>query len=359
MMKIVYFVDYFEPHVWGVETAFGYIARGMVDLGHDVTILTCHHDSYLPSTQICDGMTIHRMWSHRYSYMVRWLIRWYGMSADIFHGSSRAGAFIVWLLSSIRKISRKKIRTIVTIHDYYGKLWFRYRPILWLLYRLVERTMYRLPYDQTITVSDYNQTKLPTSSIVINHGIDTSVRKITWWSKKYDFLYYGRSTREKWLWVLIWALGQLYLGWYTFRAVIIAPKTFEWRWQIDHDILSQLIDAWVLYRYEPMSIPQLIETISSSRNVVVPSLNEWFGFGAAQACAMDIPVVVSDAWALPQTISGYHIITKAWSISDLKQWLYRALQEQRDFVPKKMYNRNQSIESHHNIYTTIYGTHRS
>jgi glycosyltransferase involved in cell wall biosynthesis len=44
--------------------------------------------------------------------------------------------------------------------------------------------------------------------------------------------------------------------------------------------------------------------------VIIPSLAEGFGFSAAEACAMNKPVVVSNTTSLPEVVSGKYVLVK-------------------------------------------------
>lgn len=362
IMKIVYFIDFFEPHLWWVETAFWKLIRGVALQWNDVSVVTSRHDQYLPHEEMIEWIQIYRKWFWRLSYFFYSILKYrtYTSWATLVHWSSRVGAYIVWFARFFSKIP-----TIVTIHDVYASLWLRYRPIIWRLYRLIEQLMYRLKFDHILTVSEHNVSeiskitkKFPLS--MIYHWVEQREWKIDTLNmsdKAITFLYYWRSTREKWLWVLIWSLSQLYLWGYEFKAVVIAPKSKWWlhdrRWQIDHDIVSQLIDAWVLTWLDPLPHRQLIQMLSSSRCVIVPSLNEWFGFAAVQACLMGLPVVVSKAWALPETVYWRVLFANPWDSKSLKYSLVKALNWEREYIQPKSYSRDKSISKTINLYIKL------
>lgn len=195
---------------------------------------------------------------------------------------------------------------------------------------------------------------------MIYHGVEQRDRKIdnlNTSDKVITFLYYWRSTREKWLWVLIWSLSQLYLWWYEFKAVVIAPKSKWWLhdrwWQIDHDIVSQLIDAWVLTWLDPLPHRQLIQMLSSSRCVIVPSLNEWFWFAAVQACMMWLPVVVSKAWALPETVYWRVLFAQPWDAKSLKHSLVKALNGEWEYIQPKFYSWEKCVAKTLSLYEKL------
>jgi len=52
------------------------------------------------------------------------------------------------------------------------------------------------------------------------------------------------------------------------------------------------------------------EYVGNADCAVVPSLSEGFGFTAAEACALGIPVVATTAGSLPEVVSGEHVLVE-------------------------------------------------
>ncbi|MEM3493835.1 MAG: glycosyltransferase [Thermoplasmata archaeon] len=60
-MKILQVSPYFHPHVGGVESHVLALSRGLVELGHDVKVLTANHSNELPEKEKFEGIEIIRV----------------------------------------------------------------------------------------------------------------------------------------------------------------------------------------------------------------------------------------------------------------------------------------------------------
>lgn len=61
-MKIVQHCVYFPPEVGGLESHVYYLCKGMVERGHDVTVITSRSLPGVPSYEVMDGIEVHRTW---------------------------------------------------------------------------------------------------------------------------------------------------------------------------------------------------------------------------------------------------------------------------------------------------------
>ena len=59
-MKIVMHCVYFPPEVGGLESHVHYLCRGLVDRGHDVTVITSLSRPDLRTHEVIDGIDVHR-----------------------------------------------------------------------------------------------------------------------------------------------------------------------------------------------------------------------------------------------------------------------------------------------------------
>ncbi|MEM3395967.1 MAG: glycosyltransferase [Thermoplasmata archaeon] len=60
-MKILQVSPYFHPHVGGVESHVFALSRGLVELGHEVKVLTANHTNNLPEQEKFEGLEIIRV----------------------------------------------------------------------------------------------------------------------------------------------------------------------------------------------------------------------------------------------------------------------------------------------------------
>jgi len=75
---------------------------------------------------------------------------------------------------------------------------------------------------------------------------------------------------------------------------------------------------------ESVSDALLHRFLTQAYCVVIPSLTEGFGFSAAEACAIGVPVIASDAGSLPEVVSGRHLFFRKGDAHDLADKLKKA-----------------------------------
>ena len=61
-MKIVMHCVYFPPEVGGLESHVYFLCKGLVERGHDVSIVTSHSIPSAPEHEVRDGIEVWRTW---------------------------------------------------------------------------------------------------------------------------------------------------------------------------------------------------------------------------------------------------------------------------------------------------------
>ena len=59
-MKILFVLEYYEPHIGGVETLFKSLAHQLVQKGHEITVVTNRYDAKLSAHEVIDGVEVYR-----------------------------------------------------------------------------------------------------------------------------------------------------------------------------------------------------------------------------------------------------------------------------------------------------------
>src|SRR3954452_7380052 len=60
-MRILLGLTYYRPHVSGMTIYVERLARGLVERGHDVTVLTSRHERSLRTEEVLDGVRVTRV----------------------------------------------------------------------------------------------------------------------------------------------------------------------------------------------------------------------------------------------------------------------------------------------------------
>ena len=218
-MRILFVLEYYFPHVGGVETLFKSLVDKLDQKGHQITILTNRFDPALPKKEKQGSNTT----IHRYKFFNRYLFTFLAFwpairlarSADVIHTTSYNAALPAWIAA---KWTRSK--SVITFHEYWGSLWLK---LPWMtsfsrrLHRAFERMITRLTFDKFIGVSHFTSDSLIKSGVkeskvtTIYNGIeyDATIDRPNREDDSFRFLYFGRVGVGKGLDVLVDAYSLL------------------------------------------------------------------------------------------------------------------------------------------------------
>lgn len=360
-MKILYVLENYYPFVGGVETLFQNVCEGMATK-HTVAVICSAMDSVVPpkgQNYIChNGVFIHRVnTKNRFLFPLFALYKSVQMAkiSDVIHTSTYTGAFPAWVAS---KIWHKPC--VITVHEVLGDRWKKFGfKHAWLL-ELLEKIILKLDFDKYISVSQSTQRQLGRMGIqseVIYNGIDYE----HWNPDKYEpirlhdgftYLYFGRPGITKGLHLLLNVASQVSKVFSKSKLVmILSAEPIDQRQEIlrlikalgleEHIIVMKSVPYGMLPRY-----------IKGADCVVVPSLSEGFGFSCAEACAMGVPVVVTDVDSLPEVVSGKYKVARCSvkslteAITDIPDGIYNVTQ-----LKKFTWDRN--IQEHESLYRSL------
>ena len=152
---VLYVLDYYLPHRWGVETVFEQIISRTIASGKKVIILTSHFDPKLPTYEKHDDLKIYRVGKWRIWFMFQALFKWAqilkNQQIDLIHTSTYWWAIPASLLA---KLFGKKV--LITVHEIFAQLWHQYKGWWkWWIYRIFEWLIFQLPFDAFHCVSLY------------------------------------------------------------------------------------------------------------------------------------------------------------------------------------------------------------
>ena len=121
--------------------------------------------------------------------------------------------------------------------------------------------------------------------------------------KNYVWIFFGRPGISKWLIYFVKAIPEIIKKIPNFKAILnvsesVNNKADDVRKFIKENKLEDYIVRlwWVKYK-------ELWNYILSADVAVVPSLVEWFGFAAAETCAIQQQLICSNAAALTEVVS--------------------------------------------------------
>jgi glycosyltransferase involved in cell wall biosynthesis len=327
-MNVLFVLENYFPHIGGVEVVFRNLCEGLVKKGYHVDIVT-HRLKGTKKSEVIGGVNIHRVNCFRSRYLFTFFsvpkVLKLAKKADIIHTTTFNAAFPAWFAS---KLLKKKC--IITVHEVWVGRWNKLAGIGWLsakMHDLLERLIYLLRFDKYAAVSKSTQKQLIDISVkkektqAIYNGIDyshwnpkkyngESVRKRLKLENNFVYLFTGRPGVSKGLEYLIKAVPSIskLIPNSKLLAIVSKDKAYEKRYRYILDLIKKLKIEDKVIIHNPVSYKDLPNYVKASDCVVVPSLSEGFGFAAAEACAMKIPVVASNTTSLPEVVSGRFIL---------------------------------------------------
>lgn len=362
-MRILFVVDFYPPHIGGVETLFSNLAEGLVKKGNKCIVLT----SKLKNTkkfEFVKGVEIHRVWIP--SFAKRLFFGLFsipkaitlGKQADIIHSSTYPASLSGYLSA---KLNKKK--SVFTVHEVFSKLWFKLQinKMHSIFGYLIEKFSLGLDFDKYICVSRSTARELGKIGIDkekikvihnfleyehINFDKKRDIKKDLNLKNKFVYLYYGRPGISKGTEYLILASKLIKKKIKDSKLVMIMPEKPHSR----HNKMIKLIKENQLENniiiLDSMNRRKLFSYIKTSNCVVVPSLSEGFGFCVAETNYLGTPVVASNVASIPEVISGKYILVQPQSPEAIERGVIDVKNKKYKQTKMKFFNKEKTIKEY-------------
>lgn len=310
MRRFLFVLEYFPPHIGGVEVLFGELAAELARQGHAVEVITSA-DPGDPPHEVRDGVTIRRIkapaFARRYLFMLMAIpvaIR-AARRADLVHTTTYNAAIPAWIAA---RLARKPV--VLTAHEVFGPQWHTMpgmNPLLGVLYRLFESFVLRLGWAHVITPSDFTRNRLPDPSRAttvynaVDHAFwDPSRHRARELPGAFTYLYFGRPGVSKGVEYLLDAAGIIRRERPDSRLVLILSREPERQYRRMIERLAPLGDHVVLVDSVPRD--ELPSYLLGADVVVVPSISEGFGYSAVEAASLGCRVIATSGHATEELL---------------------------------------------------------
>ena len=372
-MKILQFVDNFYPHIGGAETLFKEYTTRLLQAGCEIKVVTS--DSGGITGPAChDGVEVHHFpWRGLFGHPVpnakdlRQFVQW----SDVVHTATLTAA--PRALSISKEFNKP---CLVTIFEVWANKWFwvERNPLKSSLYLLFER------YAITRDYSFYHAISASTEKDLIKYGVegrlvttiypgikqiftgrnghgiseDGSEAHASRGETSKTFLYFGRPGKTKGIFILLDAIreirNELPTGFqFTF---ILSNKPLSEKNRLRGLVKRHRLEKLISIK-EPLAEEQLVAAIKQAYCVIVPSITEGFGLSAAESCTLGKPVIVSDAGALPEVVSGKVLFFQNKNSSDLAAKILLATEDKFTVIPKRVFDWNTSTKELLKVYERL------
>lgn len=375
MANLLFVLDGYFPKVGGGEILFQNLCEALVERGNVVTVITWLSKG-LKKFEIVNGVLIHRVrcFGSRSLFCLSSLPRIFRLSkkVDLIHTVNFVSAPASWFISKVR---RKKC--VLTSHEVLVGNWNNatdFGKVSCFIYSLIERLIYLLPFSHYITVSKSTKKNLlkrgiPSNKVsVVYNSVDYShwnpekydgikVRNDLGINDKFVTLFFGRPVTSKGLDYLIRAVPSLVSKIKNFVLVGLVSENFETLKYRDRSLklVKDLgIENKVIFR---KSVPYsfLPSFVKASDCVVIPSLAEGFGFSAAEACAMGVPVVASCVDSLPEVVSGKFVFSKPKDVKSIVDGVVDVFNGKFNVSDLKKFKKDRMVSDYLKVYDSLLG----
>ena len=369
-MKVLFVLENYFPFIGGAEVLFKNLCEGLVEKGHQVTVITSSLPQ-APYNEMVNGVEALRVQTPRKGSRY-----WFTLLAipssirivkkfDIVQTTTYNGAFPAWLAA---RLAGKKC--LITVHEVIGSDWKDMQGMNWLtawLHRFLEWLIVALPFDRYVTVSQYTAKRVekygirPQRISVAYNGINydqfnmskadrPAIRKMLNLKDNFVYMYFGRPGISKGVEYLIAAVPLISREIPNSKLLLLLGMEPAEGYKKMLSLIKEMQIEGLVVLHDPVPRIELPGYIAASDCVVVPSLSEGFGFTAAEACAMDRPVVVSDVGSLPEIVSGRYVLVEPKNAAAIAAGVIRIHREEAVITDKKYFYWASCIDDYDKIY---------
>lgn len=364
-MKILFIVDYYYPYIGGAEVVHQKLAE-LLAKNHEVVVLT-QSGSAEKLEEMINGVRVMRVKTFNrltFPWQAKKLAYQLASESDVIQVSTYSSGF---LGAAIRRDLSKKVMLLV--HGYLREVWYQLR-LTWfiaILCRWYESILFDKQFDFYVVPSRFTEKNLLKLDIrkekvhVIPHGIDTELfhpmprnnalrLKLGIDDNQKLFLFAGRPSRMKGIEVLLEAFkssdAEIKL------VLMLAKDSKEEYERVIKFIAENMLTEYVLV-IDPVAHNKMPSYLAMADVVVIPSLTEEFCFLAAEASAMNLPLIVSDVGAIPEVVSGKVIFVQPNSSQALAKGLEDAIAERFTVIPRKEWNWDRALAQYEKLYNDM------
>ena len=375
---ILYLLDYYLPHAWGVETVFEQIISRSAEKGYQVIVLTSLYDPKLKKLEKEDNLKIIRTGRWRKSFIRSGF--WTGRKLlkrekiDFIHTTTYWGAIPASLLGMLFK---KKV--LITVHEIFGQLWKQYKP--WRsarIYQVFEWLIFQLPYSIYHCVSLYTLNSLRIAYWIadgklrlIYNGVDhnfwdrskvstdeknTIREKYQLWTY-FSLLYFWHTGISKGIDTLLEAVPELLAQSEDLQLIfnfIPAQRDIEIKTRLS-SLLEKLPpeDTKRVKMYNGLPKSELRALVSQVDGVIAPSLSEGFWSVHTETLVLGTPLITTAISSLPEVTGGKTIMMRPWDKASLLSAVQKLKKSEYESLPEKFFDREKQYAEIELLYQNM------
>jgi D-inositol-3-phosphate glycosyltransferase len=283
--------------------------------------------------------------------------------ADVVHTTTYNAVFPAWLAAKLR---RKPC--ILTVHETWIGNWKEFTNLSTpsaFLHDLAERVLYIFPFTAYSCVSQSTAKELqkhfPKRKIhAISNGFDpaqwkkkvntSSLRKKLNLQNNFVVYGYGRPGTSKGFEYLVEAFHEVENNIPSAKLVLILSNDKQYAKNLEHlkNIASK--NTVFLPSQPYKDLPKFSQMADC---IVVPSLNEGFGYVVLESVASQTPVIATNAGSIPEVIGGKHILVKPRSASTIANGIHDVYNKKWATTKNKAFTWKNNVHQHEKLYREV------
>ena len=367
-MKILIVLEHFHPYIGGVEFLFWQLSNSLVAEGNSVKVITTRYDKSLPKREVIDNIEVIRVSSFNRFLFSIWsipVVISHARNCDIIQTTTYNAAIPSWVAS---KVLRKKC--VITFHEFWGELW-KSLPFLSgiqrFFFRFFEKTVSLLSFTRVVAISDATKSSLikagiePTKIVKIYNGLDypkiAQIQKDLSPNikgpKSKSFLFVARLGVSKGYDLLLPASEKVLQNHPEYQLTMVIPKRPYPMYKKIMSMIRNLNTRDQIRIVHNLSKEALYEEYQKAKFVVIPSYTEGFCFVAAEAVALDRPVVSSGLTALAEVVGGKYIEMQSQTTEGLENALEDAIAQRWKEKEKRIFSLQDSVDNYTKLYKEL------
>lgn len=371
-MKICFILEYYHPHIGGVEYLFKTLTEGLRKRGYEITVLTRRLKG-TKGREFVDGVRVIRIRTlNRYAFTffsIPWAI-FLARGCDLIHTTTFNGAFPAWLAARFWNIP-----VIITIHEVWLNKWRVLTDMSRLsamVHNILERMIYLLKFDFYIAVSHSTENQL------MEAGIEKKRLKAVYNGFEHEYFsperYDENIVRER------YGLGDTFVcfSWgrpgvskgheYLIRAIPLIVKvipharfllmlsgreSYKKRYRYLTGLIQKLgLDERVLL-IDPVYRQELGHYLKAADCIIIPSIAEGFGYAVLEACSMGRPVVASNTTSIPEVIGGRYVLVEPKSPEAIAKGVESVYRGKYNTSELKIFPWDKTVSEYIGVYNSL------
>lgn len=359
-MHILYILDFYKPNKWWIEILFEQIISHF-SKKHKISIITWNYSWNLPTKEKSWNITIYRINAKN---LTNYVFKWYNFSKNIvkdvnFIHTSNFYSALIW--SRLAKKYKKK--SILHINWFFWN--YRFQMTNWIKaqkFKILENMNINWNFNKYIVVSRYifdvanfhywiDKNKIE----IIYNWIDykswkenineieiQKIQKIYNPENKFFLLFYGRVEKVKWIENLLESIRNI--DW--IKLLLILHGNIA-------KIKKIIKDFWIenktqIINWKPHT--EIPNYIKASNCVVFPSLIESFGYVALETSILNVPLLCTNIWAIPEIAYWKVNFFEPKNSKSLEDSIKKSIKNKFEIIPEKNFDIKNTLEKLEKVY---------